>query len=180
VYRPSHPPARQTAVRGLGARVQKRVFGIDIGPVELVCQIGPPRSIATFLQRVGRSNHSRSGTPKGRVSKRRLRGVRRRFGRLSYLRNNGSRQLRLWTLPWRRANVPRSGRPLGDPAQIHVRPYRFPERRSGMYFSSAFLSGPRPGNVWCRQARGSPCGYVRRRWSGTPQIRPVADAQGNH
>src|SRR5437868_11798312 len=42
-------------------------LGIDIGPVELVCQIGSPRSIATFLQRVGRSNHSRLGVPKGRL-----------------------------------------------------------------------------------------------------------------
>jgi ATP-dependent Lhr-like helicase len=42
-------------------------LGIDIGPVELVCQIGSPRSFATFLQRVGRSNHSRNGIPAGRL-----------------------------------------------------------------------------------------------------------------
>ena len=42
-------------------------LGIDIGPVELVCQIGSPRSFATFLQRVGRSNHTRSGIPAGRL-----------------------------------------------------------------------------------------------------------------
>jgi ATP-dependent Lhr-like helicase len=42
-------------------------LGIDVGPVDLVCQLGSPRSIATFLQRVGRSGHSRYGTPKGRI-----------------------------------------------------------------------------------------------------------------
>ena len=42
-------------------------LGIDIGDVDLVCQIGSPRSIATFLQRVGRSGHAIGATPKGRL-----------------------------------------------------------------------------------------------------------------
>ena len=42
-------------------------LGIDIGDVDLVCQIASPRSISTFLQRVGRANHSVDGMPKGRL-----------------------------------------------------------------------------------------------------------------
>ncbi len=42
-------------------------LGIDIGSVDLVCQIGSPRGIATFLQRVGRSGHALGLVPKGRL-----------------------------------------------------------------------------------------------------------------
>ena len=42
-------------------------LGIDIGQIELVCQIGSPRSIATALQRIGRSGHALGLRPKGRL-----------------------------------------------------------------------------------------------------------------
>ena len=42
-------------------------LGIDIGSVDLVCQLGATRSITTLLQRVGRAEHRRGGLPKGRV-----------------------------------------------------------------------------------------------------------------
>jgi ATP-dependent helicase Lhr and Lhr-like helicase len=42
-------------------------LGIDIGTVDLVCQIGSPRSIAVGLQRIGRAGHWRGAVPKGRL-----------------------------------------------------------------------------------------------------------------
>lgn len=42
-------------------------LGIDIGDVELVVQIGSPRSISVLRQRIGRACHAVGGTPKGRI-----------------------------------------------------------------------------------------------------------------
>src|SRR6266702_4411742 len=42
-------------------------LGIDIGTVDLVCQIASTRAIATLLQRVGRSGHHLEAVPKGRL-----------------------------------------------------------------------------------------------------------------
>ncbi len=57
---------KQGKLRALVATASLEL-GIDIGDVDLVCQLGSPRSIATFLQRVGRSGHQLRGTPKGRL-----------------------------------------------------------------------------------------------------------------
>lgn len=42
-------------------------LGIDVGYIDLVVQIGSPRSIAAFLQRIGRSGHALGLVPKGRI-----------------------------------------------------------------------------------------------------------------
>ena len=42
-------------------------LGIDIGFVDLVCQMGSPRSITATLQRIGRAGHWRGAIPKGRL-----------------------------------------------------------------------------------------------------------------
>ncbi len=65
---------RQSAEQRLKAGELKAIvatasleMGIDIGYIDLVCQIGSPRAIATFLQRVGRAGHSLRKVPKGRL-----------------------------------------------------------------------------------------------------------------
>ena len=42
-------------------------LGIDIGHIDLVCQIGSPGSISAFIQRVGRAGHAVGEIPKGRL-----------------------------------------------------------------------------------------------------------------
>jgi ATP-dependent Lhr-like helicase len=57
---------KQGRLRALVATASLEL-GIDIGDVDLVCQIGSPRAIATVLQRVGRSGHTVHATPRGRL-----------------------------------------------------------------------------------------------------------------
>ncbi len=42
-------------------------LGIDVGAVDLVCQVGAPRGLNVLVQRVGRSGHVIGGLPKGRL-----------------------------------------------------------------------------------------------------------------
>lgn len=42
-------------------------LGIDVGHIDLVCQLGSPRAISALLQRVGRAGHRLDRLPKGRV-----------------------------------------------------------------------------------------------------------------
>ena len=57
---------RAGTVRALVATASLEL-GIDIGAVDLVCQLGSPRSLSTAVQRIGRSGHRRGTTPKGRL-----------------------------------------------------------------------------------------------------------------
>ncbi len=57
---------KQGKLRALVATASLEL-GIDIGDIDLVCQLGSPHGIAAFLQRVGRSGHRLSAIPKGRI-----------------------------------------------------------------------------------------------------------------
>jgi len=57
---------KQGALKALVA-TSSLELGIDIGDIDLVCQIGSPRGLNPFLQRVGRAGHAIGAVPKGRL-----------------------------------------------------------------------------------------------------------------
>ena len=65
-------------------------LGIDIGDVDLVIQIGATRSIATFLQRIGRSGHALVADPEGPALSADARRARRGRGAAASASGTGS------------------------------------------------------------------------------------------
>jgi ATP-dependent Lhr-like helicase len=66
VRREAETQLKEGRLRALVATASLEL-GIDIGGVDLVCQLGSPRRVSTLLQRVGRADHTVRGTPKGRL-----------------------------------------------------------------------------------------------------------------
>ena len=90
-------------------------LGIDIGHVDLVCQIGSPHRIATLLQRVGRSGHSVAGPAQGpAVSRSRCDDLVECTALLRAVRRGGARRDRRSTMRrstcWRSRSSPRPRR----------------------------------------------------------------------
>ena len=104
-------------------------LGIDIGDVDLVCQLGSPRSIAAFLQRVGRSGHAVGGMPKGRL----FPHIARRAGRV-----RGAARLR----------APRRARRAAHPAGAARRAGAADRRRSRL----PRMGRGRAVRRWCARA----------------------------
>ena len=143
-------------------------LGIDIGHVDLVCQIGSPHRIATLLQRVGRSGHSIAGVPKGRLFPESLRRSGRVRGAPSRVTPRRAGRHRVARCAARRARATDYGGDIVRGMQRRRPVHAHTEKRG--HTASCRAPTSMPSSRWCPMGSPRRADDGRRSCTGTKSI----------